>query len=497
MNPQPYVAPTIRRVSQASANPQRLGRAPVMEAIDGVAVTRLLETHGSPLFVFSESQLREKIRAARAAFESVYPHVTFAWSYKTNYLNAICRVFHQEGSMAEVVSGFEYEKARINGVAGSRIIFNGPWKTPGALRRAVAEGALIQVDNRDEILALARLAEERNGPIEVGIRVHVDTGTHAVWSKFGFNADDGEALRMMAWVKAHTRLIIRGIHCHVGTFMLDAGAYAIAAKALVELAMAAEAAGAGPVEYLDLGGGFASHARLHGQYLPPEQATPGFKDYAQAICGTIKHHWPAGRKLPHLYLETGRALVDEAGYLVSSVVAVKQRRMHDAKAVFAAYGKGGTTPAAALGAYGKGDVANGQGVNRRNAVVLDAGIHILYTTAWYQPSIYPAAMTTAGVQPTTVYGCLCMNIDVIREEAPLPDLKAGDAVVMHPVGAYNITQSMQFIAYRPAVVMIDPERRVHLIRRRETLEDVQGPEVVPEHLAHSNNAPAASGRHES
>ena len=149
-----------------------------------------------------------------------------------------------------------------------------------------------------------------------------------------------------------------------------------------------------------------------------------------------------------------------------------------------------------MAAYGKGGVANGPGSTRRNAVVLDAGINILYTTAWYQPSIYPATQTAPGMQPTTVYGCLCMNIDVIREEAALPDLKAGDAVVMHPVGAYNMTQSMQFIAYRPAVVMIDPGRRVHLIRRREVLEDVQGPELVPGHLAETEQPTAAIGRHE-
>ena len=75
-----------------------------------------------------------------------------------------------------------------------------------------------------------------------------------------------------------------------------------------------------------------------------------------------------------------------------------------------------------------------------------------------------------------------MNIDVIREEAPLPSLCAGDAVVIHPVGAYNITQSMQFITYRPAVVMIAPDHAVHVIRRRETLDDVQGPEEEPAHL---------------
>jgi diaminopimelate decarboxylase len=75
-----------------------------------------------------------------------------------------------------------------------------------------------------------------------------------------------------------------------------------------------------------------------------------------------------------------------------------------------------------------------------------------------------------------------MNIDVLREEAPLPALTTGDLVVMHPVGAYNVTQSMQFITYRPAVVMIDPDCGVHVIRRREVLEDVQGPEELPAHL---------------
>ena len=482
MNKEPYCAPTIRRVAQGHANPQRLGRVPVMDNIDGVPVTKLLATHGSPLFVFSETNLREKIREARVAFESAYPDICFAWSYKTNYLNAICRVFHQEGSIAEVVSGFEYQKARHNGVPGNNIIFNGPWKDPAALLTAVRENAMIQIDNRDEMLALARIAAQQDSEIAVGIRIHVDTGTHAVWSKFGFNADDGEALRVIQWIQSNTRLRIRGIHCHVGTFILDAGAYATAAANLVDLALAAETAGARPIEYLNLGGGFASHARLHGQYLPPEQATPTFDVYAEAICGTIKNRWPAGRKLPRLYLETGRALVDEAGYLIARVVAVKQRTVHEAGAALAAYGKGGVTPVAGGPSHITALAA------RRNAVVLDTGINSLYTTAWYQPVIHPAATADSGSQPTTVYGCLCMNIDVIREEAPLPSLRTGDAVVIHPVGAYNITQSMQFITYRPAVVMIDPDHTVHLIRRRETLEDVQTPEDVPAHLGQGPGA---------
>jgi diaminopimelate decarboxylase len=76
-----------------------------------------------------------------------------------------------------------------------------------------------------------------------------------------------------------------------------------------------------------------------------------------------------------------------------------------------------------------------------------------------------------------------MNIDVIREEAPLPALAAGDQVVLHPVGAYNLTQSMQFITYRPAVVLIGEARQVHVIRRAENLDYVQELEQVPDHLA--------------
>lgn len=75
-----------------------------------------------------------------------YPKVQFAWSYKTNYMNAVCRIFHQEGSWAEVVSGFEYEKALKNGVPGNKIIFNGPIKSDAELIKAAQNGSLIHID---------------------------------------------------------------------------------------------------------------------------------------------------------------------------------------------------------------------------------------------------------------------------------------------------------------------------------------------------------------
>lgn len=475
MNRLPYIRPTIQRLQAGPVNPFRLGSSPSCAEIDGVPVAQLARDYGSPLFVFSEKALREKYREAYRAFTRRYPDVQFAWSYKTNYLNAICRVFHQEGSIAEVVSGFEYEKARRNGVDGSKIIFNGPHKERADLERAVNEGAMIQVDNIDELLLLAEIVRDRHEPVPIALRVHLQTGSHTVWSKFGFSGDDGEVQQIMRRITVLPNLRLQGLHCHVGTFILDPDNYRVAARRLVELALEAEQIGAGRIRYLNLGGGFASHARLHYQYLPPEQTTPSLDRYAEAICETIIGLWPNGRDLPRLYLETGRALVDDAGYLISTVVAVKKR--HSA-----------TQMQTAMAAYGKvGATVMPQG-NSRRALVLDAGINMLYTTTWYQPKILPARPCLDTPEPTTVFGCLCMNIDVIREDAPLPGLTTGDQVVLHPVGAYNITQSMQFITYRPAVVMIDSERKVHVIRRRENLDYVQELEAVPGHLTGSTGA---------
>ncbi|MEZ4999991.1 MAG: hypothetical protein R2744_02430 [Bacteroidales bacterium] len=103
--------------------------------IDGVPVEELLESYGSPVFVVSEKTIRETYREALNAFSSRYPKVQFAWSYKTNYLDAVCRTFHSEGSWAEVVSGFEYDKALNNGVKGSQIILTVPIRVNRILKR--------------------------------------------------------------------------------------------------------------------------------------------------------------------------------------------------------------------------------------------------------------------------------------------------------------------------------------------------------------------------
>ena len=445
MSKQTYIPPTIKRNVTGVMN--KFGRqSRVCDRIAGVPVDDLLETHGSPLFAYDEGMLRNTYREAQRAFSKRYPKVQFAWSYKTCYLNAVCQVFHSEGSIAEVVSDFEYEKARAQGIPGNQVIINGPDKPFALLKRAVAEGARIHIDNLDELLTLEQLTQDSENTVKVGIRVNMDTGMQPAWTKFGFNLENGEAARAIRRIAASSRLKLVGLHTHVGTFILEPAFYAVAVQKLIALAMEAEGRGEMVLEYLDLGGGFASRNTLHSQYLPAEQIVPSFDDYAESICTALHTYLPTGKQ-PTLFLETGRALVDEAGYLLSSVIATKQKP------------DGG------------------------RAIVIDAGVNMLYTVAWYRLNILPAQDFADGLSDTTVYGPLCMNIDVIREQASLPSLHLGDKLVLHPVGAYNITQAMQFITYRPAVVLVSESGDVDVIRERENLDYVQELEKVPERLA--------------
>src|SRR5690554_3931258 len=141
-----YERPVIQKLNTGLLNKfgSSTGYNPVRQ-IQGVAISDLMDQYGTPLFVISEKKIRQTYRRALKAFTMRYPKVQFAWSYKTNYLDAVCSLFHQEGSWAEVVSGFEYRKAVRNGVPGNLIIFNGPDKSAEDLQMAVDNRSLIHI----------------------------------------------------------------------------------------------------------------------------------------------------------------------------------------------------------------------------------------------------------------------------------------------------------------------------------------------------------------
>ncbi len=447
MEKQRYERPLIKKLE--SNMPNKFGTRTEylpMTHIENVAVKDLIKEHGSPLFVISERAIRNNMRKAKKAFENRYPKVQFAWSYKTNYMDAVCRTFHQEGSWAEVVSGFEFDKALNNQVEGSKIIFNGPDKSEDDLRKAVAHNALIHIDHLDELYSLQEIAKEANKKARVAIRVNMDTGIYPMWDRFGFNYENGQAWDALNKIMRYENMVLVGLHTHIGTFMLSPNAYAIAAGKLADLAIGIKDKYQHEIQYIDMGGGFASKNNLKGSFLPGIDTNPTIDDFAEAITSTlINSNFPPD-KLPLLILETGRALIDDTANLLGTVISNK--RLSDG----------------------------------RRTTILDIGVNILFTSFWYDHKITPAQAFTHHTEDTVVYGPLCMNIDVIRENVNLPLMNKGDHVVIQSVGAYNMTQWMQFITLRPRIVMIDMEGNVHVIRESETLDRLLELERVPKHL---------------
>lgn len=442
-----YESPIItKNISGFSNKFGTSSKLDILDNIDGVRVEKLLEEYGSPLFVFSERTIRKRFQRYLNAFKRYYPKTHFAWSYKTNYLQAIASIYHSEGSIAEVVSDFEYEKAKKLGVDPKDIIYNGPFKTEDSLRKALRDGSKVHIDHFDELSTIEKLAEELNIKPKVAIRINMDTGIAPQWSRFGFNYDNGEAERVIKRIHRNGKLILNGLHTHIGTFVLSPDAYKNALAKLINLYNLAQEKYDFKIEYLDLGGGFPSKNRLKAQYLPSAIAIPSIEQYAEKITDYLLDNFSA-EDGPDLYFETGRALIDEAGYLLSTVHATK--RMPDT----------------------------------RRAVILDAGVNLLFTSYFYDINILATKSYHGTMENSIIYGPLCMNIDVIRESIQLPYLTPGDNLVLHPVGAYGVTQWMQFIQMRPAVVLITEDRKVLKIRRAENIDDVENPEILPERYA--------------
>lgn len=437
-------------------------KAETIEHIDHVPVHVLARQFGSPLFVFSERVIDQKCQAFRKAFEQRHGKVQFAWSYKTNHVREICRAFKRRGWMADVASATEYERARGIGYAGSEMVVNGPAKDRPLLERALREGALVQIDNWDELWLVEEIASSLPERVDVGIRVCVDAGIRPIWTKFGFILASGEALEAARRVVAHPRLRLHTLHAHIGTYILAPEAYGTAARKLLALRDGIFLETGHSIPCINMGGGFPSDSLLHGLTGPAEQVVPRIDAYAEAICGAMKS-LPADKK-PLLRLESGRHLIDNAGYLLATIQARKGARF-DAAAE------------EALAGYSQKErLLSGMGA--RVSYVVDAGINLLYTAAWFRIEASPAAHYAGEAEPATLFGPLCMSIDVIRESAILPRMQAGDLLVLHPVGAYNFNQSMQFIYERPAVVMIDIDGKTRLIRRRESVGDLEGADLA-------------------
>lgn len=397
----------------------------------------LTAKYGSPLFVFSATAITEQFRRYREAFAQHWPRTRWAWSYKTNYLPAICRLFHAAGAGAEVVSAMEFELAEALQVPGEQIVFNGPHKPRDVLRRAVATGALVNVDHAAEIDDLAAIAEELGRTLNIGLRLNLNPAD-SPWARFGFDLANGQALQAAEQIARRPGLQLTMLHTHLGTMIPKPGRYGSAVRRMGEFAKELRQRGLGRIETLDLGGGFPS------SILPldgDDTWTPAaIEHYARDIATALKASFPAD-EAPTLLLEAGRSLIDDAAVMVATVIGEKR------------------LPAG------------------RTGYLLDAGINVLPLATKQRFHVLTLGATAGESRLSSLFGPLCLPTDCLADEVDLPHLSRGSQTLFWPVGAYNVTMMSPFIDYRPAVILLDSGNLPHVIRHRDRLGD-----VVPKYL---------------
>lgn len=400
--------------------------------------TQLKQLHlqyGDAFYLFDKQVLKQNISGFKLAFEHFYQHVQLAYSVKTNYIPAVCKVARDEGLLAEVVSGMEYELVKKAGFQGSEIIFNGPLKAEDELVRAFSDGALVQFDSRAEFRVLKQYLDQHPGEnVRCAIRCNFDIG-EAPRSRFGFDAENGEAEAVCEELFAIEGCKLIGLHCHFSTRNRSAESFRIRTKKLIRLAK--KVFNGRRLEYLNIGGGFFGPLpeSLSSQY---EFEIPSFSDYGEAVGNQMKHHFP--QQAPLLILEPGISLLADTMKFVCKVASIKTI---------------GATPVVTL----TGSLHN----VRPNLSNIEIPLSVVKMTGHKN-----------SVENGMIGGYTCVKKDILCDSFT-GEIQEGDSVLFDNVGAYNIVFKPPFMRGAPPILMTDgsnPDDGVEVIREKETLDNM-------------------------
>lgn len=405
--------------------------------IDEVSAIELIKEYGTPLFVISEKQVRQNYNRLRNAF-SRYPDCLIAYSYKTNYLPAVCDILHQEGAGAEVVSAFELLLAKKLGVSSSKIIFNGPGKSDKEIEMIIDDDiALVNADSMEELERINQIAKAKGKMVDVGIRVKPDIPEFFVWPKFGMDIATGQAFKAYQKASELKNLNVVGMHAHIGTQICSTRPYTESIRQMANLMFEVNAELEIEFEFFDIGGGFGVPGFT--PLFPTEEKVEKpakIEEFGESIVETfLSCIADYNLSEPTLVLEPGRIIITDPALILTMVEGTKVI--------------GGST----------------------KTVMVDAGVNLIMFAPYYYHRIVPVVNTERAKEAVDVYGPLCMQMDVLGVNRELPVLKRGDFLTVLDAGAYSISLSQQFIRPRPPVVMAKGKKKM-MVRRGETFEDI-------------------------
>lgn len=400
---------------------------------DGVPVSAIAQSEGTPFYVYSASTIAERYRALDGAFEG-YPHALH-YALKANSLLALVELIRRLGGCADANSIWEVEVARRAGVAPADIVFTGVGKAPLELECAARLGLkAINVESAGELERVEAFAKQAGHPVRVAIRINpdIDAGSHRhittglKTAKFGLPA--GTVRELAATLAQRPFLSLVAIHVHVGSQITRIEPLRQAAAFAAAFARDLVSAGI-HLEYLDVGGGLG--------IAYDDQAVVSPREYVSALVDEVR-----SVGLP-IVIEPGRAIVGAAGALIARVVDVKPR---DQSSDF---------------------------------VVLDAGMTELLRPALYDAyhRIEPVSPRAGAERMYEFVGPVCETTDVVGKERRLPVLVPGDLVAIRDAGAYGSAMASNYNR-RPLPVEVLAEEGVwRVVRRRQSVDDLLGLET--------------------
>jgi diaminopimelate decarboxylase len=404
---------------------------------ESVALPGIAEQFGTPAYVYSRAALEASLREFHDVLggHPAGQGALVCYAVKANANLAILNVFARLGAGFDIVSGGELQRVLAAGADPKKVVFSGVGKTADELKLALNVGIFcFNVESAPELERLNEVAGQcgKKAPISLRVNPNVDPKTHPYIStglkgaKFGVAYDGALALYRRA--AALPNIEVAGIDCHIGSQLLDPSPFVEALDRILALVdqMAAEGI---CIHHLDLGGGL-------GIKYNADQIQPTVASYLTPLLDKL-----AGRGL-QVVLEPGRRLVGNAGLLLTRIEYLKQGEA-------------------------------------KNFAIIDAAMNDLMRPALYEAwhDILPVVPRSGATTEYDVVGPVCETGDFLGQARPLA-VEAGDLLAVMSAGAYGMAMASNYNTRPRAVeVMVDGDR-IHVIRQRETVEQLYAGESI-------------------
>ncbi|SGZ98537.1 Diaminopimelate decarboxylase [Bathymodiolus thermophilus thioautotrophic gill symbiont] len=400
---------------------------------DSVAIPELVDTYGSPLYVYSRTDIENNWREFDQAF-GTHPHLV-CYAVKANSNLAVLNVLAKIGAGFDIVSIGELERVLAAGGTANKCVFSGVAKTAIEIERALEVGVrCFNVESASELNRIESVARSvgKQAPISIRVNPNVDAKTHPYIStglkenKFG--VDMSEALDLYQHIQHSEHLTVQGLDCHIGSQITDVSPFLDALDKVLTLLDQLNTHNIN-IQHLDLGGGVGINYE--------GEETINIQAYIDAIISKVGQ--------TEIILEPGRAIVGNAGIFITKVEFLKQNSTH----AFA--------------------IVNG---------AMNDLLRPSFYNAYHQ--VLPINKTPTGTQANwNLVGPICETGDFLAKNRDL-SLSEGDYLALMSTGAYGFTMSSNYNS-RPRVAEVMVSNTSHqLIRKRETVQDLFAGECLYE-----------------